>query len=89
MARLRYTLDEARAEAELLAKAHVASLPYGADFYLFNAQPSLRHKSNSSKHPVVWSVTFLPQPEEGTTLDGGELTFDVDLETKTVTHWTY
>lgn len=85
MARLRYSLAEAQAEATRRAEAFVAERP---------DREQLRHRgtfpdtivppSHSSKHPVAWVVVFVPIPPAGDIIDGAELFVDVDLESGAV-----
>ncbi len=86
MPRLRYNLAEARDAAIRLAAAYVAKLP-GANKIEFSdasASPMAPH-SNSSKHPVIWSVCYRPiRSNPNVVVDGGELLLNVDIEAKTV-----
>ncbi len=85
MARIRYSLADAEEEAKRLAIDYVqntAKWP-GAVFKCVGTSRLSRH-SSSSKHPVEWVVFFeLPWPE-GVVVDGGDLMFDVNIETKEV-----
>lgn len=85
MTRLRYSLADAKQEAERLATEHVEKQGLWAGARLAHAAPSGHApRSASSKHPVVWVVSFeFPRPN-GLTVDGGELMFDVNIETKEV-----
>jgi hypothetical protein len=85
VARLRYTLMEAQAEATRRAEAFVADRPDRDKFRLRGAHPdSLVPPSQASKHPVTWVVVYAPVPPEGGVIDGGELFVAVDLERCTV-----
>ena len=84
MSRLRFTREEAKAEATRLATEFVARLPGTEASRCLGARPDGRlPKSRSSKHPVNWIVTFTFWPSD-VVVDGGELDISVDLESKTV-----
>jgi hypothetical protein len=88
MSRLRYTLDEARAEAERLAKSYVTNLSGCETLELFGSNPLLSApRSNASKHPVQWLVSFRDPPPPDAVVDGGELILDVNVESKSVAIW--
>lgn len=83
--RLRFTREEAEAEAIRLATEFVAGVPGAESYQCQKASPDKRQPKNlCSKHPIYWLVTFVPPPEPGVVIDGGELFVSVDLETKTV-----
>lgn len=85
MARLRYSLSEAQAEATRRAEAFIAGRPDRNGFNLRGAYPDpLVSLSKASKHPVAWVVIYAPIPPEGCVIDGGELFVAVDLELGTV-----
>jgi hypothetical protein len=88
LARLRYSLAEAEAEAMRLAIEYVQSEAKWPGAVFRRARPSpFSPTSASSKHPVVWTAYFdLPWPGD-IVVDGGELMFDVDIETKVVRQW--
>jgi hypothetical protein len=81
VARLRYSLVEAEAEATRLAEAFVATR---------SDRDQLRHRgtipdatvapNRNSKHPVAWVAVFAPVLAGESTMDGGELFVAVDLE---------
>lgn len=85
MARLRYSLAEAEAEATRRAKVLIADR---------TDRDQLRHRgtfpdtlvpsSRASKHPVAWIAVFAWVPPDGTITDGGELFVAVDLESGSV-----
>jgi hypothetical protein len=82
--RLRFTREEAEAEATRLAIEFVAGLPGAASGRCTRTYPdSMAPTSRSSKHPVAWVVVFIFHPLE-VRMDGGELFVTVDLETKAV-----
>ncbi len=85
MGRLRYTLEEARAEATRRAEAFVSDRADRDQWLLRGAAPNtLVPPSRASKHPVAWVVIYAPVPPEGEAIDGGELFVAVDLERDTV-----
>lgn len=85
MARLRYSREEAQAEAVRWAKAFIAEWPDGGQWRFLRAFPnSLAPTSETSKHPVAWFVLFAPVPPEDGVVDGGELWVAVDLESGSV-----
>lgn len=85
MARLRFTLEEARGEAERLAIEYVKKMPNTEKARMIHgAAPSLSEpKSSASKFPVIWSVAFVFHPPD-VVMDGGELIVRVNIETKEV-----
>lgn len=83
MARLRYTLEEARAKATALALEFAAGQAWGQLARCASANPSWVRQGTSSKHPTVWSVCFVFNPSD-VVMDGGEIFVDVDLETEVV-----
>lgn len=81
MARLRYSLEEAREQAELLADQLVAETSWTDTVQRTGAfASSLDRQGKSSKHPTVWTVVYQLRPPQGTTIDGGEVFVKVDLE---------
>jgi hypothetical protein len=48
---------------------------------------NLSPSSPSSKHPVVWVASFEFTRPHGVVVDGGELMFFVNIETKEVHQW--
>lgn len=85
MARIRYSLAEASAEAARLATEFVAGRSDAAEWKIrFISPNTLVPPSQASKHPVAWVVTFAPLPPEGSVIDGGELFVCVDLESGAV-----
>ncbi len=81
---MRYSLDEARAEATRLAEAFVAAQPYAAAVRLRGAGPfSSAPRSASSRHSVEWLVMFGYVPPPGGVVDG-DLLVSVNVETKGV-----
>ncbi|MCE9560864.1 MAG: hypothetical protein K8U57_02305 [Planctomycetes bacterium] len=89
MARLRYSREEAQAEAVRRAEAFVADRADCDEWRLRMAFPNtLLSPSQASKHPVAWFVLFAPVPPEGGVIDGGEMCVAVDLESGSVgLHW--
>src|SRR5262245_29378299 len=81
--RLRYTPEQAEAEAKRLAEAYVAQLQ-NVDGYIFRRAWADGHaaKSPSTKLPVVWHAMFSRDYPEGVVVDGGELVVVVNIETK-------
>ena len=85
VARLRYSLAEAQAEATRRAVAFVAARPDRSELRLRRAFPAPRvSPCRDSRHPVAWIVAFAPIPPEDGVIDGGELLVSVDLESVTV-----
>ncbi len=81
MARLRYSREEAQAEATRRAEAFVSGRPDRGKIRLRGTVPDLtKPPSHSSKHPVAWVAIFAPIPADGEVIDGGELEVAVDLE---------
>lgn len=90
MARVRYSLAEARAEATRRSAAFVAARPDRDEWRHFSTRPDpMAAPGRASKHPVAWIAWFAPVPPEGGVIDGGELRVAVDLEFGTVALWTY
>ncbi len=89
MARLRYSREQAQAEAIRRAEAFVTDRPDRDELRLSGAIPNtLVPPSQASKHPVAWFVLFAPVPPDGGVIDGGELCVAVDLESGSVElHW--
>ena len=91
MARLRYTLEQARARAERLAVDYAADQAWWNErMELLGAQPVAGAvQGTSSKHPTVWSIGFKPRLPGTTVMDGGDVWVRVDLETESVvlTEW--
>jgi hypothetical protein len=84
MPRLRFTREEAEAEATRLATEYVRGLPGAESMRCVRAHPdSMAPKSRTSKHPVVWKVVFVFH-DSTVLMDGGELFVSVDLETEAV-----
>jgi hypothetical protein len=85
MARLRYSLTDAEQEAGRLATEHVQKMALWPGVVLSRVVPSRSApRSPNSKHPVWWMVSFkMPWPD-GVVVDGCELMFDVNVETKEV-----
>ena len=85
MARLRFTLEQARAEASRRAVEYVYGLPHWAGALHRGTFPDGSVPlSRSSKHPTAWITVFAFEPPEGATMDGGELFIAVNLETGVV-----
>ena len=85
MARLRYSQEEAQAEATRRAEAFVAGRPDLAKWRHRGTHPdTLVPPSRASKHPVAWVAVFVPAPPDGGVIDGGELFVAVDLESGSV-----
>lgn len=85
MARLRYSLAAAQAEATRRAAAFVAGRPDRDELRHRGTYPdSLVSPSRVSKHPVAWVAVFAPIPAEGCVIDGGELFVTVDLESGSI-----
>lgn len=84
MPRIRFTLDESRAEATRLASEYVKTQKWFNQARFKGINPSLfAHKSPSSKFPVEWRAVYVFHgPDE--IVDGGELFLDVNIETKVV-----
>ena len=86
MSRLRHTLEEARDFAELLADNLVAGTSWSSTVQKVGASPaSLERQGKSSKHPTVWTVVYQMRMPHGSTIDGGEVFVNVDLESKAAT----
>ncbi len=83
MSRIRYTPEQAEAEAKRLAESYVGRLQ-NADGYIFRRAIANGHapKSPSTKLPVVWHAVFTRNYPEGVVVDGGELIVVVNIETK-------
>jgi len=85
MARLRYTLVEAKEEATRRAMEFVAGRVDRDRLLHRQTHPlSSAARSRASKHPMVWWVSFAPIQQEGTVTDGGEVIVEVNLETNSV-----
>lgn len=85
MRRLRFTREEAEAEASRRAAEFVAQLPRCEFMRQQGVYPDTTVvRSHSSKHPVAWVVVFAYEPGEGAVMDGGELIVTVDLESGVV-----
>jgi hypothetical protein len=85
MGRLRYSREEAEAEAIRRAAEFVAKRSDARSWQNPRAMPNpLVPRSKASKHPVTWLVLFPPVLPDGGAIDGGELFVDVDLEANTV-----
>jgi hypothetical protein len=85
MARLRFTREQARAEASRRAAEFVSARPTFAGARLRGAYPDTTvPRSHSCKHPVAWVAVFAFDPPGGTVMDGGELFVSVDLESGAV-----
>ena len=85
MARLRYSLAEAQAEATRRAEAFVAKRADRDQWRHRGTTPdSLVPPSHTSKHPVAWVAVFAPVLPRGGAIDGGELFVAVDLESGSV-----
>ncbi len=85
MPRLRFTREEAEAEATRLATEFVAGLPGDEPSRCTGAIPDpFATQSRSTKHPVSWIVRFVFHPPE-LIQDGGDLLITVHLETGAVT----
>ena len=83
MARLRHTLEEARLLAELLADNLVATTSWASRVHKVGTWPgSSSLQGKGSKHPTVWVVGYQTIAPEGTTIDGGEIFVEVDLESQ-------
>ncbi len=86
MARLRFTLEEARDLAELLADNLIAGMSWGTTVRKIGATPaSPDRQGKSSKHPTAWTVIYQIKVPEGSTIDGGEVFVEIDLESKSAT----
>lgn len=85
MTRLRYSREQAEAEAISRAEAFLADRPDRDQWRLDGACPNtLVPRSQTSKHPAAWLVLFAPVPPGGGVIDGGELLVAVDLEADTI-----
>jgi len=85
MPRLRFSREEAEAEARRLATEFVSCLPGVERLQCRSAMPDgLEPKSSASKHPVAWIVVFAPCQSHEVVMDGGELFVKVNIETKAV-----
>jgi len=82
MPRLRFTPEQAEAEAKRLAEAYVERSP-NAKGYRFRRAGADQHapKSESTKLPVIWHAMFARDYSEGVVVDGGELVVVVNIET--------
>jgi hypothetical protein len=85
VSRLRYTPEQAEAEAKRLAESYVARLQ-NVDGYIFRRAIANGHvpKSPATKLPVVWHAVFTRDYPRGVVVDGGELVVVVNIETKDV-----
>lgn len=87
MARLRYTLSQAKEEATRLATEYAQRQPWFSQARIKGTVPiASAPKSGSSKFPVMWSVVFVFHDPD-IIMDGGELFLDVNIETKDVKPW--
>jgi hypothetical protein len=85
MARLRFTREEAEAEAMRRASEFVSVLPGASTDQCVGAYPdTTAMRSRSSKHPVAWLVVFKTPLPPGVVMDSGELFVTVNLETNVV-----
>ncbi len=85
MPRLRFTREEAAAEATRRATEFVAGLPGGESGRCTGAFPDpFAIRSRNTKHPVSWVVRFVFHPPE-VIQDGGDLLIAVNLETGAAT----
>ena len=85
MARIRLTFRQAAEKATRLAVEFKQTFPNFERYrYLITFPDRFTPQSNSTKHPVNWSVTFKLDPPPGAVLDGGELTVMVNIETNEV-----
>jgi hypothetical protein len=83
VSRLRYTPEQAEAEAKRLAESYVAQLQNVDGYILRRAIPNGHApKSASTKLPVEWHAVFTREYPEGVVVDGGELVVGVNIETK-------
>ena len=84
MPRLRFSRDEAEAEATRRARSLVAGLPGASSARCKGAVPDpSAPRSRRAKPPVAWLVAFVFHPPE-VIMDGGELWVAVNLETEAV-----
>ena len=84
MPHLRFTREEAEAEATRQATELVAGLPGASSARCKGAVPNpSAPRSRSTKHPVAWLVAFVFHPPE-VIMDGGELWVAVNLGTGAV-----
>jgi hypothetical protein len=82
MPRLRFTREEAEAEATRLATEFVSGMAGAECARCLGAFPDrMMPKTSSSKHPVVWVVAFVFHPPD-VIVDGGEIFVTVNLQTK-------
>jgi Tfp pilus assembly protein FimT len=85
VSRIRYSHEQAQAEAIRRAEAFVADRPDRDEWRLRGSHPDTSvPPSHASKHAVAWIVLFAPVPPEGGVIDGGELFVAVDLESESV-----
>jgi hypothetical protein len=85
MARIRFTRQQAHAEASRRAEQFVAGLSNCANLRLRGCIPDSRvPQSRSSKHPLAWVAVFAMGSIEDCVIDGGELFITVDLESSAV-----
>jgi hypothetical protein len=85
VARVRYSLAEAEAEATRRAKVLVANRTDRDQLRHCGTFPdTLVPPSRASKHPVAWVAVFAWVPLNGEITDGGELSVAVDLESGSV-----
>jgi hypothetical protein len=81
--RLRFTREEAEAEAKRLAEEYVAELPGLTPTRFVRTYPDRTvPRSGDSKHPVTWVALFEFSHAPGEVVDGGELFVVVNLATK-------
>lgn len=85
MARLRYSLAQAEAEATKRAKAFIAAHPDQVPLQHRWTVPSRKEQqSAASKHPVAWIAVFQIIPPDGVVVDGGEVFVAVNLESGSI-----
>jgi hypothetical protein len=85
MSRLRFTREQAQAEASRRAAEFVSARFTYAGAQLRGTYPDTAvPRSRSSKHPVAWVAVFAFDPPGGAVMDGGELFVSVDLESGVV-----
>jgi hypothetical protein len=85
MARLRCTLEQAKAEAIRMASEFLQTTPAATTHRFVNARPdNSSPKVDSGKIPAVWLVMFSWSPSNGEVIDGGEVFIRVNVQTKNV-----
>jgi hypothetical protein len=84
MARVRFSEEEAQAEATRRAAASVAERADRDRWRYVSTSPNRIGPSRSSKHPLMWMAMYAQVGPDGEEIDGGELFVVVNLELGTV-----